>query len=261
MEPRVPRQRRPRRARRRATTLAEERRARLELERLAARSAISYGSRPARVDDGAHPAALRDDELVAGAPAASPVLARAPPAAARRATRAASASAAGSSPAARALVDARVHVRQAVVACSVARLPRLRDGGDLVVGQLRERAHVPRRVHDDLLPLERGVEVRHDAHRPLRRVADAKRLGRRAILAPCAERALVELGLASPPRSAPHAAPGRRRRFGATTTSRPESGSARSSPARSRNGLIRSIGAGKMIVDVLPAPSSSSVCR
>jgi hypothetical protein len=46
-------------------------------------------------------------------------------------------------------------------------------------------------MDDDLLALERGVEVRHDAHAP--RLADPQRLGRRAILATRAERALLEL--------------------------------------------------------------------
>jgi hypothetical protein len=50
-------------------------------------------------------------------------------------------------------------------------------------------------VHDDLLPLERRVEVRHHAHRPLRGAADPKRLGWSAILAPFAKRAIVEFRL------------------------------------------------------------------
>src|SRR2546429_3004846 len=54
---------------------------------------------------------------------------------------------------------------------------------------------MPRRVHDDLLPLEGGVEVRYDAYRPLCGVANAERLGWRSVLAPCAEGALVELRL------------------------------------------------------------------
>src|SRR5207244_10031613 len=61
--------------------------------------------------------------------------------------------------------------------------------------QFRERADVARRVDDDLLPLEGGVEVRHHANEPGRDAADTKRLGRGAVLAPLAERALVELRL------------------------------------------------------------------
>jgi hypothetical protein len=46
-------------------------------------------------------------------------------------------------------------------------------------------------MHDDLLPRERRIEVRHDANPP--RIADEQRLGRRAVLAAPAERALREL--------------------------------------------------------------------
>jgi hypothetical protein len=46
-------------------------------------------------------------------------------------------------------------------------------------------------MHDDFLPLEGGIEVGDDADAP--RLADAQRLGRRAVLAACAERALLEL--------------------------------------------------------------------
>jgi hypothetical protein len=49
-------------------------------------------------------------------------------------------------------------------------------------------------VHDDLLTLERRIQVRDDANRPRRRPADAEDLRRRAVLAALAERALVELG-------------------------------------------------------------------
>jgi hypothetical protein len=49
-------------------------------------------------------------------------------------------------------------------------------------------------VHDDLLPVEGRVEVRDDADGPLRLRADAVGLGRRAVLAPRAERTLVDLG-------------------------------------------------------------------
>jgi len=46
-------------------------------------------------------------------------------------------------------------------------------------------------VDDDLLSIERGVEVRDDPHVP--GVADAQRLGWRAVLAPRTERALLQL--------------------------------------------------------------------
>ena len=57
---------------------------------------------------------------------------------------------------------------------------------------------MPRRVDDHLLPLERGVEVRHDAYAPARRVArvalrQRQRLGRGAILTALAEGAGLEL--------------------------------------------------------------------
>jgi hypothetical protein len=51
-------------------------------------------------------------------------------------------------------------------------------------------------VDHDLLSLERRIEVRDDANDPARLVADAIRLGRRAVLAPFAEGTLVELGVA-----------------------------------------------------------------
>jgi hypothetical protein len=54
---------------------------------------------------------------------------------------------------------------------------------------------VARRVHDDLLPLEGGIEVRHDPYHPARDAADAKRLGRCSVLSPLAEGTFVELGL------------------------------------------------------------------
>jgi hypothetical protein len=72
-------------------------------------------------------------------------------------------------------------------------VPRLRDRGDLLVGQLCERPDVARRVDDDLLALEGGIEVRDDSDEPARVAADAKRLGWRSLLAPRAERAAGEL--------------------------------------------------------------------
>ena len=46
-------------------------------------------------------------------------------------------------------------------------------------------------MHDDLLPLESGIEVRNDTHLP--RLADPQRLWRCPVLAAGAERALLEL--------------------------------------------------------------------
>ena len=124
---------------------------------------------------------------------------------------------------------------------------------ELGVVELGKRAHVPRRVDDNLLPLERRVQVRHDAHRqPASALPTRDVSGRRPVLAARAERALRELGLVRPARvlrlGARPAAP-----LGATATSRPESGSVRRSRAAaalepSRNGVNRSIGAGKTIV-------------
>ena len=56
--------------------------------------------------------------------------------------------------------------RAADVACAA--LPGLGDEVERVVGELAERARVLWAVDDDFLPLERGVEVRHDAHAPSR---------------------------------------------------------------------------------------------
>jgi hypothetical protein len=93
-----------------------------------------------------------------------------------------------------ALVDQRVDVVEAFLTRGFPPcLPGLRDRRNLVVAQLGERAHVSGRVHDDLLPLEGGVQVRHDAYRPRRDAADAERLRRSSVLAPFAEGALVEL--------------------------------------------------------------------
>jgi hypothetical protein len=69
--------------------------------------------------------------------------------------------------------------------------PCLCDVAQLAGGQLGDRSRVPRRMDDDLLALERGVEVRHDPNAP--RVADPQRLGRRAVLPTRAEGALLEL--------------------------------------------------------------------
>src|SRR5205814_8903772 len=119
------------------------------------------------------------------------------------------------------------------------------------------RAHVARRGDDHLLALEGRIQVRHDAHRP--RLAFAVHLGWRAVLAPRAERAIGELllrgrldlpalgsGTPCAARRVDDLAPG-------------ELGAGDQSLARSRNGLIRSIGAGKIIVEEFEPPISRSV--
>jgi hypothetical protein len=50
-------------------------------------------------------------------------------------------------------------------------------------------------MDDDLLPVEGGIEIRDDPDRPGELAPDAEGLGRCAVLATLAERALVELGL------------------------------------------------------------------
>ena len=124
---------------------------------------------------------------------------------------------------------------------------------ELVVGELGERAHMPRRVDDDLLVLECRVEVRDDPHLPARR-------SRARVRAARARRSPEACGLRGPRRRgiararpdeggsiAPRFAPGRRARAGAMTTVRPESGSRRSSggvssSARSRARLRSAAG-------------------
>lgn len=154
---------------------------------------------------------------------------------------------------------------------SPARVPGARDQLDLLVAQLGERALVPGRVDHDLLPLDRGVEVRHHSHDPLRAsLREAERLGRRPILASGAKRALVELlllGLLDPgsvgPGSGSAGPPGSDR--DEATRDRVASQIGRrqlpslSFPGPARNGLISSIGAGKTIVEALADPISRSV--
>jgi hypothetical protein len=94
------------------------------------------------------------------------------------------------------LVDQCVDVRKALLPCRIeACVPRDGNGGDLLVAQLGERPYVTWRMDDDLLPVEGRIEVRDDADRPGELPANAEGLGGRSVLAPFAERALVELGL------------------------------------------------------------------
>src|SRR5205823_672825 len=76
-----------------------------------------------------------------------------------------------------------------------------RDASDFVVGELCERANVPRRRDDDLMVIEDGVEVRNHSDSPSRRVgcaaarSDRERLRRRSVLAALAERAREQVVL------------------------------------------------------------------
>ena len=144
--------------------------------------------------------------------------------------------------------------------------PRLRDERDLFVVELGERAHVLRRVHDDLLPLERGVQVRDDADPP--RLSDRERLRRCAVFPTGVERARVQLL----PRRRLEVRPARARPLRPAwrdhDLSTRERVLARLSAQVawpwwlfSMNGRNRSIGAGKTIVVDADGPSSSSVCR
>jgi hypothetical protein len=78
-------------------------------------------------------------------------------------------------------------------------LPGDADWRDFVLREVGERAHVLRRVDDDLLAVEGRVEIWNDADQPARGVGlpirrrDRKDLGRGAILPALAERAPLEL--------------------------------------------------------------------
>ncbi len=157
--------------------------------------------------------------------------------------------------------------------------PSLGDAIEFLVGQLADGPDVAGRVDDDLLPFECGVEVRDDANAPRAFERQPQRLGRRAVLASLAERAGGELlgrrRLDRPDRrSRPSRAGGRdddespRDRIpaklaaqGAGCCGGGDAAGAVSRSARSMNGRIRSIGAGKMIVDEFVPPISSRVCR
>src|SRR6266516_4725587 len=92
------------------------------------------------------------------------------------------------------LVDGRVDVGEPLAAGLLdASVPRLRDRLELRRVQLAEGANVLWTVHDNLLPLERGVEVGDDPHLPSGRVRSAtlggkgEHLRRRSVLSPLAE--------------------------------------------------------------------------
>ena len=96
------------------------------------------------------------------------------------------------------LVDRCVHVVERgihgdVPACS----PGLCHQLELALAELSDRPDMPRRMDDDFLSLERGVEVRNDPNLPALRVwitAFGKRkcLRRRPLLAALAERTGLE---------------------------------------------------------------------
>jgi hypothetical protein len=90
-------------------------------------------------------------------------------------------------------VDECMDVLEAVVQTGApALLPRVSDELKLCVFEIGERVDVARRVDDDLLALEGGVQVRHDANLPSRRVwlaplGQYERLGRGPAFAPLVE--------------------------------------------------------------------------
>src|SRR5712691_788559 len=89
-----------------------------------------------------------------------------------------------------------VHQREDVAGLGLcASTPGFCDELELTVLQVRERAHVPAAVHDDLLALERRVEVRDDAYAPFTLCGKDERLRGRHVLVPGAERARLELFL------------------------------------------------------------------
>jgi len=147
---------------------------------------------------------------------------------------------------------------------------------ELVVRELRERTGVSRRVDDDLLPLEGGIEVRHDANAPAggvgtsRAVRHGEALRRRPVLPPFAERALVELrvgGRLDQSRGRARAPAAVRRNGDQAAGERipPQVGQLEPpfpfGRSDSTNVLRMSTGAGKTIVVDWDEPSSSKVCR
>src|SRR5438105_11027036 len=72
--------------------------------------------------------------------------------------------------------------------CAAALLPRLCDQSDLIVVELRDRSEVAGRVHDDLLAVERRIEVGDDTDAPCPGGGKDERLRRRHVLVTRAER-------------------------------------------------------------------------
>lgn len=152
-----------------------------------------------------------------------------------------------------ALVDERVEIPGRLRLAPPS--PRLRDERQLLLAELCDGAEVLRRVDDDLLPLEGRVEIGEGAQSP--GIAEPQRLGRRPVLAARAERALILGDVAS---AWPFSTAGRDGDAPAGERILAELPAQVLSP-RSRNGVSRSIGAGKTIVVALVAPISSSVWR
>jgi hypothetical protein len=71
--------------------------------------------------------------------------------------------------------------------------PRLRRELELGLVELRDRSDVPAALHHDLLPLERGVEIRDDAHTPVPLLGEDQCLRRSPVLVSRAERTRREL--------------------------------------------------------------------
>ncbi len=99
-----------------------------------------------------------------------------------------------------AFVEEEERVVEAGLACRAQPLvPRDGDRAQFLVVELGKRSHVARRVDDHLLVLERGIEVRNDAHLPAGGVGSpvgrrhGEDFGRRSVLAPLVEGALLEL--------------------------------------------------------------------
>jgi hypothetical protein len=163
------------------------------------------------------------------------------------------------------LVEERMHIGETVLACDArAFTPGSGNSGHLRLGQLRERAGVPRRRDDDLVVVEDRVEVRHHPDRPTRRVGvaavrpDRERLGRRPVLAALAERAGEELLLGREVDVGARRGAGSPSPVGRDDDPLPRDGVLPELPRTraahppllcfSMNGVIRSIGAGKTIV-------------
>ena len=149
-----------------------------------------------------------------------------------------------------AFVQQGVHV---ALGAARAQPPGFGDALELLVLQLADRPDVTGRVDDDLLPLERRVQVRDDAHAPRTLERQSQGLGRRAVLASLAERAGGELLRSrrldrADRRSRPAGACGRDDDQSPRDRVAAELAAQGLEPAFSRKGLKRSIGAGKTIV-------------
>ena len=124
-------------------------------------------------------------------------------------------------------------------------------------------------MDDDLLPLDRGVQVRDDANLPVSGAfGKPQGLRRRSVLSPGAEGTLVQLLLRRRIDERPRGAGAVRTAWCNCdeVTRERVAPQLREPPsllelADWRNGWINSIGAGKTIVEELLAPISSSVCR